>query len=146
MAAPGAGGAAAAPAAAGRVLLLACAEGGRKALARMAELGYTLRSEVRVFELPCAGRVNEVMLMEALEKGFTAVLVVACRRDNCRYLEGNLRAEKAVRRLRKLLEEAGISNRFLDIVFTAPDEGRRLAEIIREFSEKPEGESSLHER
>jgi len=131
--------------AAGRVLLLYCAEAGRKTLKRMADLGYTLHPEVRALELPCAGRVDELMLMEALEKGFSAVLVIACRRDNCRYLEGNLRAEKAVRRLRALLTEAGIADRFLDIVFTSPEEGRRLAEIIRELSEKAEGESDLHE-
>jgi coenzyme F420-reducing hydrogenase delta subunit len=128
----------------GRVLLLHCAEGGRKSLSRMAELGYTLRPEVRAWELPCAGRIDELLLMEALEKGFSAVLVIACRPANCRYLEGNLRAEKAVRRLRRLLAEAGISGRFVDIVFAAPDEGRRLAGLIRELSEKVEGGNDRH--
>lgn len=131
--------------AAGRVLLLYCAESGRKTLKRMADLGYHLHPEVRALELPCAGRVDELMLMEALEKGFSAVLVIACRRDNCRYLEGNRRAEKAVHRLNTLLKEAGIAGRFVDVVFTAPDEGRRLAGIIRELLEKAEGESDLDE-
>lgn len=134
----------AAPALSGRVLLLHCAESGRRALNRMAELGFPLHPEVRALELPCAGRIDELLLMEALEKGFAAVLVIACRQANCRFLEGNLRAEKAVRRLSTLLSDAGITNRFLDIVFTAPDEGRRLARIIRELSEKAEGETAIH--
>jgi F420-non-reducing hydrogenase iron-sulfur subunit len=128
----------------GRVLLLHCAESGRSALNRMAELGLHLRPEVRTLELPCAGRVDELVLMEALEKGFATVLVIACRRENCRFLEGNLRAEKAVRRLQKYISDAGITGRSVDIVFTSPDEGRRLARVVRDLSDKTEGEKRAH--
>lgn len=116
-----------------KLLLLHCAESGKKALQRMTQLGHTLPGEVRTFELPCTGRVNDVLLMETLQDGFAGVLVIGCHKDNCKYLDGNMRAEKRVNHVKKLLADAGIDQKYVDMVFVAPDEGNRLSEIIQDF-------------
>jgi coenzyme F420-reducing hydrogenase delta subunit len=118
------------------LLIIHCAEGAKKALQSIGQIGLGLPQGVRTFELPCAGRVNEVLLMETLQNGVGGVLVVGCRKENCRYLDGNLRAEKKVERVKKLLADAGIAGRFVDMAFAAPDEGRKLHSAIMSAYER----------
>jgi len=101
----------------------------------MAQLGLRLSEDIRTLELPCTGRVNEVLLMETLQNGVAGVMVVGCRKDNCRHLDGNLRAEKRVARVAKLLIDAGIHGKSVVMHFTSPDEGKRLYSALREYHE-----------
>ena len=119
-----------------KLLLLHCAEGAKKALDKMVETGGTIPEVFRTYEVPCTGRVNDVMLMEALQDGYDGVLVVACYKDNCKYLDGNKRAEKRVGRVKNILIDSGINNRFIDITFVSPDEGRKLENDINTFQMK----------
>lgn len=119
----------------GNLLVLHCAESGRRALNRMSQLGFRLPEAVRTFELPCTGRVNEVMLMQTLQDGVSAVMVIGCRRDNCKQLDGNLRAQKRVARVAKLLADAGIPDKSVLMHLTAPDEGKRLYETLSQYYE-----------
>jgi len=119
-----------------RLLLLHCAESGKKALQKMTQLGYKLSEDVRTFELPCTGRVNDVLLMETLQDGFDGVVVVACHKENCKYLDGNLRAEKRVNHVKKILVDAGIDQKYVEIIFVAPDEGSKLSQRIESVLRK----------
>lgn len=118
-----------------RILVIHCSESGKRAFQRMAQLGLRLSEDIRTFELPCTGRVNEVLLMEALQNSVSGVMVVGCRKENCRHLDGNLRAEKRVVRVEKLLKDAGIRGKSVVMHFTSPDEGRRLYSALREYHE-----------
>ncbi|MBN1699287.1 MAG: hydrogenase iron-sulfur subunit [Spirochaetales bacterium] len=118
------------------VLLLYCAFGAKKALMRMSDLGLRIPANVRLFELPCSGRADEVLIMNALEKGYRGVLVVGCQKENCRYIAGNLRAEKRVERIRALIKQAGIREKRIGMVFTAPDEARTLSKKIHDFMDR----------
>lgn len=100
---------------------------------RISQLGFRLPEEVRTFELPCTGRVNEVMLMQTLQDGVSGVMVVGCREDNCKHLDGNLRARKRVARVAKLLADAGIRDKSVLMHLTSPDEGKRLYETLRQY-------------
>jgi coenzyme F420-reducing hydrogenase delta subunit len=117
------------------ILLIHCAEGAKKALKRMEQLGHRLPAQVRTFELPCTGRVNDAVLMETLRDGADGILVVGCRRENCKYLDGNLRAEKRVERIRQILSEADISGKHVEMILVAPDEGKLLYDEVSRFSE-----------
>ena len=116
-----------------KILLLHCTESGSRAIQNLRQHGRSIPAGVRTFELPCSGRVNDVLLMETLETGFDGVLIVACHKDNCRYLDGNLRAEASIARIRSVLEQAGVAGKAVDMVFTSPDEGVRLAGRIETF-------------
>lgn len=117
------------------ILIIHCAEGAKKALARMSEEGYKLPPQFKTFELPCTGSVNEVLLMENLQNGSTGVVVLGCRKENCKHMDGNLKAERKVARVKKLLSEAGVEGKFVEMVFTAPDEGKRLHNTLLGYSQ-----------
>ena len=112
------------------ILIMHCKEGARRALARMTEEGYKLPPRFKTFELPCTGSVNEVLLMENLQNGASGVIVLGCRKENCKHMDGNLKAERKVARIKKMLAEAGFEGRFVEMVFAAPDEGKRLHDTL----------------
>ena len=114
-------------------LVIHCSQAGRKALSGMARAGLRLPDEIRTMELSCAGGINEVLLMETLEDGIDGVALLGCRKDNCKNINGNLRAEKRVKRVVELLNSAGIKNKAIEMIFTAPDEGRRLHKRLISF-------------
>ena len=116
-----------------KILLIHCAESGSRALQNLGAHGTKLTGNIKTFELPCSGRINDVLVMETLEHGYDGVLIVACRKDNCRYLDGNLRAGARIERVQALLKDAGIEGKAVDIIYTAPDEGIRLSKRIQEF-------------
>ena len=102
----------------------------------MRRLGYRLPASVRTFEMACTGRVSEPILMESLLDGAAGILVVGCRKDNCKFLDGNVRAEKRVSRVCTLLHDAGIGGKMVEMHLTAPDEGIGLYRAVRGFCEK----------
>ena len=116
------------------ILIVHCAEGAKKALARMTEEGYKLPARFKTFELPCTGGVNEVMLMESLSNGVSGVVVLGCRRENCKHLDGNLKAGRKVARVKQLLSDAGAEGRFVEMVYAAPDEGKKLHNTLLGFT------------
>lgn len=116
-----------------KLLLFYCAESGRKALNNMLRIGRKVPATVRTMELKCAGRINEEILMESLQDGFDSVLVVGCHRENCKYLDGNLRAERRVQRIKNMLADAGITDKRVDMLLVGPDESGKLARKIDEL-------------
>jgi coenzyme F420-reducing hydrogenase delta subunit len=106
----------------------------------MTEEGYKLPPQFKTFELPCTGSVNEVLLMENLSNGAKGVVVLGCRKENCKHLDGNLKAERKVARVKRMLTEAGAEGKFVEMVYAAPDEGKRLHETLIEFARAGEAE------
>lgn len=64
--------------------------------------------ELKVFPVPCSGKLDMLYLTKSFEKGADGVAVVTCKPGECRYLEGNLRASKRVEAVDALLDEAGL--------------------------------------
>lgn len=64
--------------------------------------------ELKVFPVPCSGKVDILYLTKCFEKGADGVAVVTCHHGECRYLEGNLRASKRVAAVNALLDETGL--------------------------------------
>jgi len=86
--------------------------------------------EVRTISLPCSGKVDLLYLVKAFETGADGVLIMTCKQDACRYLEGNLRALKRVQAVDLLLEEVGLGRGRIKVV-RAEEEGN-LEQIISE--------------
>ena len=63
---------------------------------------------VKVVLLPCTGKLDALMVLEALEDGADGVMVAGCLPGDCHYLEGNVQAKRRVERIRQLLEEIGL--------------------------------------
>jgi F420-non-reducing hydrogenase iron-sulfur subunit len=64
--------------------------------------------ELRIIPLPCSGKIDILYLTKAFETGADGVAVITCKKGDCQFLEGNLRAEKRVEAVDRLLDEIGL--------------------------------------
>ena len=94
---------------------------------------------LRLFPLPCSGRMEPLHLMKALEEVADASYLVACPEGACRYLEGNSRAAKRVARTRELLRGIGLEAERVGMVIRTPEDSRPLAVLAREIRAQVEG-------
>jgi coenzyme F420-reducing hydrogenase delta subunit len=68
------------------------------------------RVDVKVIPLPCSGKIDILYLTKAFETGADGVAVVTCKKGECRYLEGNLRAQRRAEAVDALMEEIGLGS------------------------------------
>jgi len=89
-------------------------DGGGERERRFLEKRYTHR--LRLFPIPCSGRVEPVHLLRALEEFADAAYVITCPEGACRNFEGNLRAKKRVERAREIIESIGLEKERIGLV------------------------------
>jgi F420-non-reducing hydrogenase iron-sulfur subunit len=88
-------------------------------------------AEVRMVKLPCSSMVKDFVLLRAFEAGSDAVIVLTCPEGECRHTEGNIRAQKRVERVKKILDSIGLDGKRL-IFFNALPEGDGIAGIAQQ--------------
>jgi coenzyme F420-reducing hydrogenase delta subunit len=97
------------------VTVFMCANCGRGSLSP--ELALRSRPDVPQFAwpfpaqeilVPCTGRIQPEHVLKAFESGARLVCAIACREDNCHYLEGSRRCARRVDYLRGLLDQVGL--------------------------------------
>jgi coenzyme F420-reducing hydrogenase delta subunit/NAD-dependent dihydropyrimidine dehydrogenase PreA subunit len=88
-----------------------------------------------LIELPCAGTVDDLHVLEAFHSGFDGVLVGVCGKDQCKLKEGNEKAAQRIVSLKKLLAEVNLDER-LETCFVSPRNLNDLNDKIRLFTEK----------
>jgi coenzyme F420-reducing hydrogenase delta subunit len=90
--------------------------------------GSRIRPEVPDFDwpdrvqqilIPCAGRLQPEHVLKAFESGTSIVSVIACREDNCCYVEGSTRCSRRLDYLRAILREVGLGEERL-LLFHLP--------------------------
>jgi len=87
--------------------------------------------KLQAVKLPCAGMVKDIVLMKAFEAGADAVLVLVCPDEQCRHLQGSIRARKRVEWVQHILDEIGLVGRRLSIFNISSKDEASVAEIIR---------------
>ena len=90
-----------------RVYICRNAAYGDDVLSRLA--GPKIQGDLAVEVVPCGGRIDPRYILKAFESGAQAVLVLACPKDQCKSMEGNLRALRRTEVVRDLLAEIGLS-------------------------------------
>lgn len=65
-------------------------------------------SEIKVVHIPCTGRLDILLALQAFEDGADGVMAAGCLPGDCHFLEGNLNAARRMERLKVLLEEIGL--------------------------------------
>ncbi len=93
-------------------------------------------TSIKIIKVPCTGRVDIIHILKAFEAGADGVYLVGCLEGDCHYLNGNIRAGKRVKYIKKLLEETGIGSDRVSMYNVSSAEGMKFAEIAREFTEK----------
>jgi coenzyme F420-reducing hydrogenase delta subunit/ferredoxin len=90
---------------------------------------------VAFLELPCAGSVDTLHILEAFHSGFDGVLIAACKKGECKLEKGNEKAEKRISSLKKLLAEIDLEDR-LEICFVSPKNVGDLETHVKLFEER----------
>ncbi|KKM09180.1 heterodisulfide reductase subunit MvhD [Clostridiales bacterium PH28_bin88] len=94
---------------------------------------------IRLVEMPCSGKTDVRVLLEAFENGADGVYVAGCMEGDCHFLKGNIMAKRRVKALKKLLDEIGIGGERVEMFNLSSAMGPRFAEIAREFTERIRG-------
>jgi F420-non-reducing hydrogenase iron-sulfur subunit len=81
----------------------------------------------------CSGRVDPVMVIDAMLAGIDGVLVVGCRTGECHYVTGNVGAETRMNWTGRFLEKAGLYPRRLSVLWVSSAEDEKVIRGIDTF-------------
>lgn len=87
--------------------------------------------QLQTVKLPCSGMIKDIVLLKAFEAGADAVIVLVCPEEQCRYVQGSIRARKRVEWVQNLLDEIGLDGRRLSIFNIASKDEASAAQMIR---------------
>jgi heterodisulfide reductase subunit A len=95
-------------------------------------------SSVRIIRVMCTGRIDQRHILQAFLLGADGVLIGGCHIGDCHYISGNIKAEKRVKQVKEWLKGAGIEPERLRIEWASAGEGKKIAEIIHDFTKQLE--------
>jgi F420-non-reducing hydrogenase iron-sulfur subunit len=91
---------------------------------------------VKIVRVMCSGMVNPIYILKAFEGGADGVLVAGCHQTDCHYIDGPVKCDAMVDRLRKVLHVLGLEDERLRRELVAASEGVVFARIIKEMVEQ----------
>jgi heterodisulfide reductase subunit A len=89
---------------------------------------------VLIIRVPCSGRVDSNFLIAALEAGFDGAMVVGCKKDACRFIDGFYKAKQKVQLLQQVLGDDGAGRILIESMSAV--EGNKFAEVVNGFYNK----------
>jgi coenzyme F420-reducing hydrogenase delta subunit len=90
----------------------------------------------RVIRIPCSSRISPLFILRSLQHGVDGVLVSGCHPGDCHYISGNYVARRKFAILNNLLEYVGIEKGRVKFSWVSAAEGKRFAQIMKEFAEE----------
>ena len=121
-----------------RIVAFCCEYSAYRAADKAGRMGLYYPDNVRIIQVPCAGRVDVQHILKAFETGVTGVLVMGCQEGACQHLTGNTRAKERVTYVEGLLKEVGIDGGRVKMVNLGPDMAQRFVREVREMVAKIE--------
>ena len=118
-----------------KIVAFCCEQSGYPAADMAGTLKLKPPENVEMVRVPCAGRIETIYLLKALENGADGVLIFGCYEENCQYLRGNLRAKSRLSYARQMLERIGLEKERLEICHLATNCGVKFAETLQQKSE-----------
>ena len=86
-------------------------------------------SSLRLFPVPCSGRLESLHLLRALEEFADAAYVITCPEGACCYFEGNLRARQRIDVAGDYLAAIGLERERVGFVANEKGNPRSLAAL-----------------
>ena len=87
---------------------------------------------LRLFPIPCSGRLEPLHLLRALEAFADAAYIITCPEGACRYFEGNRRAQKRVERARSIITSIGLEGDRVGIIINSKENVKSLVDLLEE--------------
>ena len=91
---------------------------------------------LKLFTVPCSGRLEPLHLLKALEDFADASYIITCPEGTCRYFEGNLRARKRVERTKEMIKSIGLEEERIGIIMGSKDLPKPLSDLTDEIMER----------
>jgi F420-non-reducing hydrogenase iron-sulfur subunit len=100
-----------------------------------ADLGPASKTQLKIetIDVPCAGKVDQKLLLAPFEEGADAVFLAGCPEHHCTSVKGSARARKRLLYMAKLLDEIGVGGKRLVMYNVAGTEGPRFSQIITDM-------------
>ncbi len=102
-----------------------------------ADLAGTARMKyapnVRVIKVMCSGRVDPQFILAAFREGADGVLIGGCHPGDCHYQEGNHKALRRYRLLKRLLAQMGIEDERCRLEWISASEGDKVQRVINDM-------------
>lgn len=90
----------------------------------------------RVVRVMCSGRIDPQFILSAFANGADGVLIGGCHPGDCHYAEGNYKALRRFRLLRRMLGDLGIEPDRIRLEWISASEGDRVKIVINDMVEK----------
>ncbi len=119
-----------------KIVAFCCDQSGYPAADMAGSLKLEIPGNVEIVRVPCAGRIETLYLLKALEKGADGVLVFACYEDNCQFLRGNLRVKGRLGYAHGLMEKIGLEKERLELCHLTTNQGVIFAETLQRKKEE----------
>jgi coenzyme F420-reducing hydrogenase delta subunit len=91
---------------------------------------------LRLFPIPCSGRLEPLHLLKALEDFADAGYIITCPEGACRYFEGNLRAKKRVERTKEMIKSIGLEGERIGILTNSKESPKPLTDLADEIMDR----------
>jgi coenzyme F420-reducing hydrogenase delta subunit len=105
-----------------------------------ADLAGSLRLQcapsVSVVILPCTGKADVLLMLDALEQGADGVMVAGCLEGDCHYQQGNLNARRRVNYVRELLRRIGLEPERVRLYNLSSAMARQWAEAVADMDQQ----------
>ena len=107
---------------------------------RAADLAGTARIKyapnLRPIRVMCSGRVDPQFVLQAFRSGADGVLIAGCHPGECHYVNGNIKALRRFTLLRKTLQQWGIEQERVQLLWASASEGTILAAAVDRMTEE----------
>jgi len=117
--------------AAPKIIAFCCASCGYAAAddAGLKKISYS--PNIFIVRVPCTGRIDTNFIIKSFELGFDGVMIVGCRQDACRYIDGIEKVENKIRLLRNIISPKYRERIILEHMNAV--EGNKFAEMANKF-------------
>jgi F420-non-reducing hydrogenase iron-sulfur subunit len=93
---------------------------------------------INIVRIRCTGRVNAGHILHAIRDGADGVMVVGCRKGECDFPDGNLKAERNVNFVKRILERHGLGDNRVNMYFLSAAEADRFVAAVEDTLKKVE--------
>lgn len=103
---------------------------------------------IKSIRVMCSGRIDSVLILEALKKGADGVLIAGCHPGDCHYQSGNYKTNRRIKLLKKLLSDMGVEPERVRFEYISASEGQKFAAVVTDFVDvlKKLGPSKIKEQ
>lgn len=96
---------------------------------------YQYPPDILPIRVMCTGRVDPFHVLYALLKGADGVLIGGCHPGDCHYVIGNQLMKVKMESLTEMIKDYGFEPERVRVEWVSAAEGRRFAEVMRNFAE-----------